>query len=382
MNDMLEFARNSHFAKPEWLLFAVLAPVLVKMWRTLQHKVPHSKTTAHQQRSHAWTGLLCSALFVAFWLVAVAAAALPVSAQVEVIETYEAREFVILIDRSGSMFYWDEEAPELAPLVEKFEQEERRALIDARARFPSLYPFKLEALPKRPDGTPPGNIMRFQAARWAAVEFLKSRPDTDRFALGTFDDRVYAISPLGKDRNVTIEEVADLSRKSGGGTNFDGPSKQNKEVGAFQWTINHLRKLGKTKKRGLIFISDGDAGIAPERHEPLVNQMSDGKETTIYALVCGPEKQMTNPETESMRRLIQAVNPKDPLRPELEQTVLWTGNGKAMQKAFALINRLETSTVKSEPITTDRSVRHQFIIAAGILLAIWYALANVCREEI
>jgi hypothetical protein len=383
ITDLWEFASSVHFT--DWKVgcaLAVVALLLVWLWKGLQHAVAHTAVHKHKARSFALFGLICSLLLVGSWSMFAMAQADPKSTEIVSTESYMAREFILMEDRSGSMFSWDIEAPELAPLVDRWEKEQLEAYEAERRQYPLLYPNPPRELVKRPERTSAAMIQRFQAALYVAEKFLKSRPDDDRFAMFTFDDSCYMVEPLGRDRKLLLEALREISRKSGGGTNFDGPHPGSPQVGAVQKSIDHLNRYGKAKVRCMILISDGDAGISPERHQQLVEQMKKpGQEIHIYALVAGPKANMTNSVTESLRRLVKEVNPNDPNRPELAKTVIWAGDGKAMEEAFELINRLETSSVESNPVPKDRDVRHEFILAGCVLLALFMGACSVFREE-
>lgn len=381
--DLWDLIVNVHFT--DWLVACVLAlfsPVLVWLWKGLQHRVAHTSTHKHKVRAFSLPVFVCGLCLMGSWLMFSMAQGEPKSKHVTYSQKYQAREFLLTLDRSSSMFTWDIDAPDLAAFVDQWELDQFAAVEALRAKYPMLYPNPPEPPIKRPDGTDKNKIQRFQAALFTAEKFLKSRPDDDRFAMYTFDDEPYLVEPLGKDRKLLLDSIKEISRKSGGGTNFDGPRKGNPRMGIVQKAIDHFRLLGKAKVKVMIHISDGEAGITPERHQQLVDQMKQpGQEIHIYFLVCGPKSNMDSSNTESIRKLVKAVNPDDPKRPEFQQAVIWAGDGQSVTDAFALINRLETSLVESEPVTEDRDVRHEFIIAGCVLLALFIGLATALRED-
>lgn len=383
LNDLWEFLSSVHFT--DWKIGAALAVAgfaLVRLWKGLQRTVAHTSVHKHKVSTFSLAGFACALVLVVAWSLFSMAQAGPKAAQTTFTQKYMAREWFIITDRSGSMFSWDIEAPELAPLVDQWEADQVKAYEEERARFPLLYPNDPPQPPKRPNGTKKEMIQRFQAALYLGDRFLHSRPDDDRFAFYLFDDECYQVEPLGKDRKLLLESLREVSRKSGGGTNFDGPRQGEPRVGAIQKGIDHLNKHGKTKVRSMIFISDGDAGITAERHNDFVEQMKrPGQEIHIYFLVCGPKSNMTSSVTESLRRLVKDVNPKDDKRPEFQKTVIWAGDGKSLNEAFELINRLEASSVESDPVTKDRDVQHEFILAGCVLLGIFVVLCSIFRED-
>lgn len=383
--ELWDFLQGVHFVN--WKLgagVAMFAFVLWLLWSGLKRSVSITSVKVHRPRGVAFRVFACVALLLTFWALFSITLGGPHYTKSEHSNQYEARSFIIGIDRSGSMDSWDIEAPELAAQVDTWEKEQYQKLLALREKYPLMFPNDPDKPVERPNGTAKGNIQRFQAGLYIARLFLESRPDNDRFGMFTFDDRPYWVEPLGKDRHLLIDSIRQISRKSGGGTNFDGPRAGSQDIGAFQESINHFRdpQLNKTRVKVMILISDGDAGISPERHQQLVEQMtSPGQEVHIYALVCGPESSLTSATTESVRKLMAAVNPDDALRPEFKDTVIWCGNAKKLRSAFELINRLETTQVESDPVMVDKDVAWEFIAAGTVVLALFLVLCVVFREE-
>ncbi len=380
------------FAEPHWLWLGFAVLLLIPLWKRLRPALAHPNTSMHTIRSFGWPFVLCLVLLSGSWLAFTAAMARPKLATEEMREFLDARDFVIGIDRSGSMFTADIENPALFKMIEAFEQEEKEEEKKLREKFPNLYPYPPEVEEKLQDHQKKrleeqkakGQVQRFKLARWAAVQFLRSRPEGDRAGMFTFDDDVYWAWPLGADVNVVLRKVSELSTQSGGGTNFDGPRSNNPRIGAFQGAIDHFESLGKARVRVMIFISDGDAGISPERHQQLVEQMTkEGKVIHIFALVCGSEEQLKHPNTQSMRKLVEAVNPKGwkDSQGQPVDAVIWAGNGDAMQKAFARISELEKSTIELEPVETFKDVTFYFIVAGCAALAVFLIACALFREE-
>lgn len=384
------------FGDPLWLLVALLAVPLLVFWRRLSQAVANTFGHGHKIKSVAWPHYLCGLLLFGMWLAFAGALAQPKVQTTVFNNAYQAREFVLGIDSSGSMFSMDVEGAELAQKVRAWEKDVYQRAQQKREEFPSLYPNP----PEKPQEVQPGNedrLSRFALARWAAVQFVQNRLESskearkqgkqgDRAGMFTFDDEPYWAWPLSSDLNIVIRKLEWLLNRSiGGGTNFDGPSDEgNQRMGAFQASINHFRKWGakSVKTKVIILISDGDAGISEKRHQELVRQMTEeGMTIHVYALVCGPRTQLENASTESVRKLIKAVNPDDPSKPEFQQAVVWAGDGEAMANAFAMINRLEASTIEGEPSQQARDVRHQFILAGSLLGALFVLACAAFREN-
>lgn len=396
-NDLIEIARSSgnfHLGNPIGLWLALAILLVIPLWKSLGRPLPNSFIGGHNIRSSSWTSWFTAACLTLAWLAFSIALSEPYFTTTEVQSSYQAREFEVLIDNSGSMFSQDVDDAQVAEQIANWEKEMHKKYLASRSRFPALYPVATSKEPEpRADKS---KAERFALARYAAWHFVKSRLDTnaealkaglqcDRVGIGTFDDEVHPAYPLTSELNIPLRKVEYLSAKSGGGTNFEGPSESDERIGAFQYCINEFKQWGKknVKTKVMILISDGDAGIGPERHEQLVKQMTEpGMDIHVYALVCGPKTQLKNGATESMRRLIEAVNPKDAERPEFQQAVIWAGDGAAMQNAFDTINKLEKSSVEGEPISVDREVSHPFIVAGAALSALFLLAAALFKENL
>jgi hypothetical protein len=394
ITELYEAMLSIRFEQPHWGWLALAVLVLVPLWKRLGHALANTFALGRNIRSVSWPGYLCTLLLIGMVLSFTVAMMGPTIATTEYTESYQAREFVLGIDSSGSMFAADVEGAELAKVVRAWEQDVYNRALQKREEFPTLYPNP----PEKPQEVQnqEQNLQRFQLARYAAVQFVRSRMEAsaeakkkgrqgDRAGMFTFDDEPYWAWPLSSDLNITARKIEGLmSRSTGGGTNFEGPTEGNPRTGALQATVNHFRKWGAkgVKTKVMIMISDGDAGISEQRHQELVKQMKEeGLDIHIYFLVCGARTQMENTSTESLRKLMKDVNPNDASRPEFQKAVIWAGDAKAMQEAFDLINRLEASTVVGEPTTKQRPLRHQFALAGALCLALFIGACAVFREN-
>ncbi len=399
ISELLEQLTSIGFANPKLLWLGLGVILIVPLWRKLGHAMANTFGHGHKIKSVAWPQRLCLTLLCLTWLAFTCAVAEPRVSQSVFTDSYDAREFVLGIDRSGSMFSWDVEGAELAEKVHAWEKEVYARQLEKREKFPNIYPLP----PEKPVEVQAGNegkLTRYHLARYAAAQFVGSRIASsaeakklgklgDRAGMFTFDDEGYWAWPLSSDLNITVRKIEGLlSRGIGGGTNFDGPDSSasfgGQQIGAFQACINHFRKWGQpgVKTKVMILISDGDAGISEKRHEELLKQMTEeGLNIHVYALVCGPRSQLENSSTQSVRKLIKAVNPDDPAHPEFQNAVIWAGDAQAMQDAFDLISRLEASTIKGEPTTQSRDVGHEFSLLVALLGALFVLSCATFREN-
>ncbi len=387
LKNVWTFAADVHFTHLASAWFVLLALVLIGLWRRKQQAVAHTAVTGKHKTSKVALRVLTGAFLLASsWAVLSLARAEPKRATVTTVNKYQAREFVFSLDRSGSMAGWDVDAPELAQAVDAWEKHMYDDLVQWRSKFPLLYTKAPEPPTPRPAGTKASMIQRFSAGLYISYHVLESRPadSTDRYAFFTFDDRGYWLEPLGRDRLLVMDSIPEISRKGGGGTNFDGPREGVTDKGAVQETIDHFRKLGQAKTRVMVFVSDGDAGIDPKRHEQFVEQMrkkegqKDGQDVHIFFLLAGPMSNFTGNTADSMKKLVKAVNPDTP---EFQDAVLWVGDGKGMAAALEKINRLEKSLIESDPVSQEQDVRHEFILAAGLLMVAFIIVCTVFQEN-
>ncbi len=383
---MLEVIQNwtqVRFSEPGWLWLAVALVLLLPLWKRLRRSMSHTSTGLHKLRASAWPTTLCMIVLASFWLLFTGAMAQPKLTHQQMREYLETRDFVIGMDRSGSMFTADIDSGSLRAEIDEFEKNEKEQDKKLRELYPTLFPAPPEDPAKQPK-IEAGKVQRFQLARFAAYKFLKSRPDGDRAAMFTFDDEPYWSWPLGKDVKVVMRKISELSRGSGGGTNFDGPVGPNGRKGAFQATLDQFDALGKAKTKVIIFVSDGDAGISAERHQYFVEQMTkEGSKIHIFAIVIGSQGQMTNSSTQSLRKLVEEVNPpnwKD-AKGEPVDAVIWGGNGEALQKAWDRISELEKSTIELEAVEDSKPVQQPFIQLGGIMLGVFVGLCLIFRQS-
>jgi hypothetical protein len=414
INQLWDFVWNVRFAQLPYMWIGLAAVLLMVFWRKQQKAVAHTAVRGkHKTSKLAVRVLICLTLLASSWLCLSAGVSQPMYKTVTYPKHYEAREFIFSLDRSGSMYTWDVEAPTLAAKVDAWQEQLYKDMLEWRRKFPLLYTKAPEPLSKRDANTSKSMIQRFAAGLYISYHVLESRPkdSTDRYAFFTFDDRAYWLEPLGRDRQLVMEAIPEISRNGGGGTNFDGPRQGVADKGAVQETIDHFKRLGKAKTRVMVFVSDGDAGIDPKRHVQFVEQMTkkdganlvetsnfeataderlrqfgeaakkakdEGQEVHIFFLLAGPKTNFTGTTADSMKKLVKAVNPNTP---EFQNAVIWVGDEAGMEKALDTFNRLETSPVKSDPVTQENPVRHEFILAGLILAGLFVVSCTLFREN-
>lgn len=380
----MELFQQIKIEEPKWLLLIFALVVLVPALNRLGHSVAHTYTGMHKLPSVGWLSRFCKALFCACWIsLSLSVSGLQMATS-EKQDLFLSRDTIVGLDRSSSMDGVIEDK-EMLRIITEFEAQEKKDLEALRARHPELFPPDQPVDPqdeepeekKQEKKEEPKGPTRFQLARYAAIQFFDSRPKGDRSGMVVFDDEPYWVWPLSADINIVVMRTHSLRRKEGGGTNFEGPTESDSRVGAFQACIDHFNKLGQAKTRVMILISDGEAGISPERREQLLEQMKkEGQEIHIYCLVVAEKAKMDNKDTQSLRDFTKEINPQG-----FPEAVIWAGDAKAMQKAFDDINTLERSAIKSEPVLRFADVSVYAAAVGCVFLGLFMAFAALFREN-
>jgi len=275
--------------------------------------------------------------------------------------------------------------------VDKWNKDTYDGLLERKRKWPDLYPQPVEPPSKRDPNISPNLVQRLDAGMYIIYNVLARRPadSTDRYAIARFDNTVFWVETLNKDRDVVMESVTMMKRNSGGGTNFDT------EEGAIQGCINQFKNEGQATMRVMVFVSDGDAGISPERHEYFVKQFTKpqpwhkGKNVkhAIFFLVAGPKENFQRGGVaEQMMKLCKEVNP-DPTKdknvdPRWAKAARWVGDGKEMTEAIEMLNDLTKSPIEEDPVAQERHIRHEVLLAAAIMLAGCMLCCVVFRESL
>lgn len=212
-----------------------------------------------------------------------------------------------------------------------------------------------------------GQFRKIDLAEWAVQVFVPRRQG-DRVGLTVFDDNTYRHWPMTDHLKIIIRKSKLLSKGSGGGTNFEGPT------GPIQTAIEHFKVWGKAKTKVLILVTDGEAPISDQRMEELTAQMKalGGK---IYVLGIGDD--WTNPssyaasQTEPIKKLVAALGGK----------CFAVGDAKQMAEALAVVDQLEKSQVVLERSTTFQDA-YQYFAAASFISLVLVALAVFVTREV
>jgi len=344
------------FSQPLYLLLALFLVPILLLWSKRRPAIGHPHI--HLYGKVGGTPLiarLAALVFSAAFLLVVAGIAGLNMPEMKVKVSRITRDFVIGADISGSMWSTISDQQQL----DAVEADEAADLADE------------PPAPPMPGPTPHPPLTRIRMGRYCIKLFVRSRQG-DRVALIAFDDTTYFSWPLTFDLDVILHKARKLGTKQGGGTNFDGPSESDPRPGLFQSAVDHFHDLGQARTKVIIFVSDGDASISPQRHDDLVKLMHEpGQVIHIYAFIIGDKSQILSPSTQSVRDLVRDVGGE----------VICAGDVAAMKAGFERINQLEKSEVVVEKIQTNHEISQPLFYAALAVLGLFLLCAAVTRES-
>lgn len=281
--------------------------------------------------------------FLSLAIIAVCAAiSMPVVPETKTTEKIQTREIAVTVDISGSMFS-GVFSPEPPPNSVGVRYDDKGA---------------------------PQPYQPIDAAVDATYSFVEKRTG-DRIALFVFDDDTYWHWPLTDELRIVLRKVKLLNAKSGGGTNFEGPTANDPKSGPFQAGIVHLRDYGKAKSKVLVIVSDGESSISPQRMDELTLQLA---ELNIKVYMLGVGSSWTggteSASTKDIRELVSRMGGR----------IFPVGDAAAMQAAFDTINSLEKSTVEKETTVSYKPIYQVFVMAAVLFLLLFFVTQPVTRQ--
>jgi Ca-activated chloride channel family protein len=294
-------------------------------------------------RSVPFVGWLPMIFLTLSFVALVAALARPVLPEVSENRSMETRDICIAVDISGSM------SGALPP---------PQQATDSSNQTPPA------------NGTSGSNATqqtyrRLDAARDAVVKFVQARGG-DRLCVMVFDDQAYFYWPLSDDHKIVLRKAQILNSYTGGGTNFEGPSKNNAGVGPFQAAINHFREYGKARTKVIVLVTDGEDSISQERQEQIAAQLSE-LGIKVYVLGVGWGQDTTN----DLSGFTQKIGGQ----------VFRVDDAGAMQRSFAAIDALEKSNIVVEKNTSYRDIYAYFVLASLAFIALFLGSVVITRED-
>lgn len=342
-----------NFAMPGFFALALLLmPILWQAGRR-RNTLGHTQVGLHRQlRTVPLMGRVPMMLFIALWLVLVAALAGPQLTQYSEQRTVRTRNFLLTVDVSGSMD---------TKLTVKNQQDFTGAVPGASATLPqptATAPTSAADSSSAPvEAKPP---TRANAAEAGARLFVNlPNRQGDRIGLILFNDQPYNVWPLTLDLNTINRKLYLITKYNAGGTNFSGPDETNQNTGGVQGGIDHLLQITKPDEtRVLIMVTDGEDSINPKRFAELVALL---KKEHIKLYVLGVGETWGSGNKPDLQRLAE----------EAGGIVIPVGDTQAMNDGFATIDRLEKTTAQVDPVISQRDISEWFI-GLGVILGLLY----------
>lgn len=340
------------FAFP--LLLALVIALVPILWLGNRRRktVGHTQVGIHKNvRSTPFIGWLPTLLTSAFWILLCVGIAGPRLATHEDRSFQDARDWVIMVDTSGSM---------TGVLQDK--DQATFAEDPAAAQVNPGQPPAEKKPPTRANGARKG-VKFFVDARAAGAE-------GDRLALLLFDDQVYEACLFTADMRIMSKKLTMIDGYNGGGTNFEGPvdGNPNSKIGAIQGAVNYFNLEGESKTKVLILVTDGEDSISPKRMAELTAQV---QELGIHVYALGVGEGWGNGKKTDLQTFTEGVKGK----------VFTIGDAGAMKSAFDEINTLEKSKIVVARTTGFFAIHWYFLIAAGIVMMLRGFVALIVREE-
>jgi len=340
-----------NFASPGFFALALLLVPILWLAGRRRDTLGHPQVELHSRlRVVPLLGRLPMTLFVAFWLVLVAALSGPQLTEYSEKTTVRTRNYLLDVDVSGSM--------------------DSKLTVKNQQDFTGTPPAKPN--PVAGDGTPvePKAPTRADAAQAGASLFVNSpNRKGDRIGLMLFNDQPYYVWPLTLDLNTINRKLYLIVKYNAGGTNFGGPDDSNQNVGGIQGGINHLLEITKPDEtRVLIMVTDGEDSINARRFGELVELL---KKEHIKLYVLGVGESWGSGSKTDLQRLAE----------EAGGMVIPVGDTQAMQDGFATIDRLEKTTTQVDPVVSQRDISEWFLGLALILGLLYLGSTVLVRDE-
>jgi hypothetical protein len=213
----------------------------------------------------------------------------PVVPEYHDISVTQTRDFCLAVDISGSMTAVDQLTPNQLALAQA-------AADAAKANGTAVAPRPTPSRRRSPASTSP---------RRPSTTFVKAR-NGDRVCLMYFDDDTYYSWPLTSDLNTILKRNKRTSGYSGGGTNFEGPTENDKQEWCrFKAGHQPLQRIRPgQEQRSIIIVSDGESSISEKRYNELFNQLKNGN-IKLYVLGIAEGWVNGSDQTKDLRRLAE-----------------------------------------------------------------------------
>ena len=321
-------------ADPIWLLSLLLLPLPWLFFRrkgyvALPNLGIHKNTSASR-----FLAALPTVLLVLGFVALAIALARPQDRKMIGTETFQSRDIIIALDKSGSM------EGNFGPIPPSVVGE-----TDLDKNFPGKPPPIL----KDAYSQQYSKNRRIDHAVYAVLDFVKYRhmKDTgDRIGLFTFDNDQYWSWPLTHDLKVVFRKAHFADEGVGGGTNFG------REIpGPLDAAVTHLEEMGKAKTKVFIMVTDGQDDLSRRTFNRLSDLASDNE---IRLYVIGVDM----PRSMPIMALADATGGKS----------FRVDRPGDLMKSFQEIDELAQSQITVEVNEERKELFHWFAIPALVLL--------------
>jgi Ca-activated chloride channel family protein len=342
-----------NFANPYLLLLIPLALALLVFALRRRRAFGHSQiNTQKDLRTFSITGYIPAALLGAFLVLLGIAISRPVVPEFHDISVTQTRDFCLAVDISGSMTGTITDPEQAAIAQAAADAAKANGTADATAT------------------DKPTPLTRLIVAQSAVDTFVKAR-EGDRVCLMYFDDDTYYSWPLTSDLNTILKRNKRTSGYNGGGTNFEGPTENDRKNGPIQAGLNHFKEFGQAKSKVIIIVSDGESSISEKRYNELFNQLKNGN-VKLYVLGIAEGWVSGSDQTKDLRRLAEQSG----------GAVMVVGNAADMRKGIAQIDALEKSRVEIEKSVSFKDVYDIFLVLALLAGLLYLVAASIVREDV
>jgi len=334
-----------NFIAPLLLVLVPVALVLLYLHVRKSRAFGHSQVSTQKDlRTFSLIGKLPIFAFGALLILLIVALARPVVPEMKQYQTMETRDIYVAVDISGSM-------------TSEVTDPNQAALAGTTNTQPSGTTAPTTA-------EPPKKVNRLDVAQKAIDMFVPLRKG-DRVGLLYFDDEAYMSWPLTTDLDILLKYNKRTSGYRGGGTNFQGPWKNESNYGPIQTAIDNFDDLGQAKSKVLIMVTDGEATIDPDRMTDLLEQ-TKARNMRIYVVGIGEGWTGASTSTGDLRKLAESTGGK----------VIGAGTQAEILAGMAEINNLEKSRVEIAQSTSFKDI-FGIVLLIAIAFGVIYQLSEV-----
>ncbi|MBS1992228.1 MAG: VWA domain-containing protein [Cyanobacteria bacterium SZAS LIN-3] len=338
-----------NFIAPLLLALVPVALVLLFLHVRRSRAFGHSQVSTQKDlRTFSLIGRLPIFAFGAVLMLLLIALARPVVPELKQFQTLETRDIYIAVDISGSMTS-EVTDPNQAALAGS----SNTAVNQPPSSVTSSTPVD-----------PAKKLNRLDVAQKAIEMFVPLRKG-DRVGLLYFDDEAYVSWPLTTDLDILLKYNKRTNGYRGGGTNFQGPWKNESNYGPIQTAIDNFDDLGQAKSKVIIMVTDGEANIDPDRMADFLEQ-AKARNLRIYVVGIGEGWVNASSSTGDLRKLAESTGGK----------IIGAGSAAEILAGMAEINNLEKSRVEVAQSTSFKDI-FGIVLLLAIVFGVVYHLSEI-----